>query len=357
MTDNNPFHLTGAGDWSPYYSSYLASATSALTATSGFPSPPVSYPIDASLVSVSAGSNSHVDNCPPIHGPDRANPASTYGTQITITSSPTESLSSTSTTGTGLSLKSTVDSMRFSQELALCDRLSELRQGLTCGPNGPAVVSTTNSAFNSTGTSTVAAVASLLPQSVSHSYTAAALLSSHAYYANSTSSAGTAYLNGPSVMAPSLLYPQLYPSQLGGGGQPTQHLLNNSNVLDRHHETNGSDDECPMSTDNDSNSDCDPQHRGVGSARSRANNTSAIDNVVSGNGHPHQQHHRHRQHVSTSRSSIFDRTVVHHSSHHSSHETNGSISGGGAAGAVTTSANSSNTTTTTTTSETLWRPY
>ncbi|CAG2103854.1 unnamed protein product [Medioppia subpectinata] len=67
--DNNAFHLSGAGDWSPYYSTYLASAaTSALTASSGFPSPPVSYPMgDTSLVSVSTGNNNPMDTCPPIN--------------------------------------------------------------------------------------------------------------------------------------------------------------------------------------------------------------------------------------------------------------------------------------------------
>ena len=273
---------------------------------------------------------------------DRSNPiAANYVSQLGLTASPTESMSSSSTTGTALSLKSSVDSMRFSQELALCDRLSELRQGLTCGQ----VVSTTSnsSAFNSTtNTTAVAAVAaSLLPQSVSHSYTAAALLSSHAYYANSTS---TPYLNGPPVMPPSLLYPQLYPSQLGssvgqaGHTSTTQssiHLLSNASEVSRNETNTDSNDECSISTDteqnNESNSDSDR-------ARSRTNNVSV------GNG---QHRHRQQQQLTTSRSSIFERTV--HSAHHSSQQ-NG-ISGSA------TSANTNTNNTNTTTTETLWRPY
>lgn len=283
---------------------------------------------------------------------ERTNPTTAnYGSQLTITSSPTDSLSSTSTTGTALSLKSSVDSMRFSQELALCDRLSELRQGLTCGQ----VIATTanSSAFNNitntTNSTAVAAVAaSLLPQSVSHSYTAAALLSSHAYYANSST---TPYMNGPPVMPPSLLYPQLYPSQLGPTGAPTLgqtstaqssiHLLSNASEVSRNETNTDSNDECSISTDteqnNESNSDSDR-------ARSRTNNVSV------GNG---QHRHHRQQQLTTSRSSIFERTV-HSSAHHSSQplrQLQNGISGSA------TSANTNTTNATNTTTETLWRPY
>ena len=187
-------------DWNPYaaaqYSNYLASAsnlTSALTAGSGFVSPPITYPPSVND-STSTGSI-------PTQTSNIQTPSSDPTSQLEKNSF--NHLNNEQNKHDGVSSLHRLSGA--TSELALSDRLSELRQGLAQGSSFTHSSSSNN-----------------LPANHHPGYSAAHLLatasSHHPYYGTSSghsaaaaAAAAAAYLNinGPtSVMGSSILYPQ-----------------------------------------------------------------------------------------------------------------------------------------------------
>ncbi|RWS14965.1 runt-like protein [Dinothrombium tinctorium] len=233
---SSPFHFPGSSDWNPYaHYTYLTSATSALQVAPNFTSSTVhSYPAsvitDGSLTAASSTSASaHVDNCPSsLHLPTGlSNSDRVTSTSFASNSSSEQQLTPPSTTALALKTADTLlqaSAHRFSSEISLCERLSELRQGLSGSVGNSGSNSSSNIFTQSPPCTTVA----LLSNNNNSPYAAAlaashqsytALLSSHGYYGNSGN-----YISPP-VVPPSLLYPQLYGS--ASSTHASLHLLGN----------------------------------------------------------------------------------------------------------------------------------
>jgi len=202
---SSPFHVSNSSEWNPYaqYSSYLASATSALShasASSGFTSPSITYPVGdlpSSTPSVQTQQHQPNESCPSLHttsNNDRLQTANNFNSTTNNASNQHPHVH-----------KTVSSNAPPNPDVALCDRLSELRQGLTNANSNPASALSTPSATSSS--------------SHPHSTSYPVGLLSHAYYSGNTSASAAAvaaaYLtNMPTghLMAPSLLYPHLYPS-------------------------------------------------------------------------------------------------------------------------------------------------
>lgn len=200
----------GDGHWSHPYSPYFASA-------SGLQGPGIpSYQLDVTLAGVSPSSQDSCSSSLPLTG------LADHATGVTSTSSSFPVLNDTSGT---LSLKTdplvvsrynAMAAVAANPELRLTDRLTELRQGLSNGPQQP---NTTVALLSSTNAT---------PPYLSVSHAAGyGLLTSHPYYNTSGCTAPgvtSMYLNPP-VVPPSLLYPQLYNSVAHNQLHPSIHFL------------------------------------------------------------------------------------------------------------------------------------